>query len=166
MANNGQSDAVEMLTEQHREVENLFEQLESAGDADEKEELFQELANKLAIHAKIEEQHFYPAVREKKTEEMVLEAFVEHTSIKRLLADLLETSSDDASFDAKIKVLKEQVEHHVEEEESELFDAAKQVLSEDELMAVGQEMMSLQSELESAGAPSDSIPQELGDVTR
>jgi hemerythrin-like domain-containing protein len=152
--------AVELLTDQHREVERLFEEFEGASDADEKEAIFDEIADRLAIHARIEEQFFYPAVRAKKTEDMVMEAFVEHTSIKRLLADLLETDPEDASFDAQVKVLKEQVEHHVEEEEGELFPAAMKVLDEEEMGAVAQEMMALQAELEE-GEPRNLIADEL-----
>ena len=128
-----QMTAVELLTEQHREVDKLFQEFEEAKDADDKQSIFDEIADKLAVHAKIEETHFYPAVRAKKTEDMVLEAFVEHTSIKRLLGDLLEADPEEASFDAQVKVLKEQVEHHVEEEEGQLFPAAKKVLDQDEL---------------------------------
>jgi hemerythrin superfamily protein len=151
--------AVELLKEQHREVEKLFEEFEEAKQAEDKQAVFEEIADKLAVHAKIEETHFYPAVRAKKTEDMVLEAFVEHTSIKRVLADLLEADPEDASFDAQVKVLKEQVEHHVEEEENELFPAAQKVLDEDEMVAVAQEMTALQTELEQ-GDPRSSIPEE------
>ena len=89
-------DAVELLKSQHREVEKLFKEIEKAEEPEDKEALFEDLADKLAIHARIEEQFFYPAVHEKKTEDMVLEAFVEHTSIKRLLADLLEADAERA----------------------------------------------------------------------
>jgi hemerythrin superfamily protein len=159
MAKN-EMDAVELLSSQHREVEKLFKEIENAEDPDDKEALFEDLADKLAIHAKIEEQFFYPAVREKKTEDMILEAFVEHTSVKRLLADLLEADPADATFDAQIKVLKEQIEHHVEEEEGQLFPAAKKVLSKEELGAIAQEMMAVQTELEDA-EPRNDIPEEL-----
>jgi hemerythrin superfamily protein len=156
-----QMDAVELLKSQHREVEKLFKQIENAEEPEDKEALFEDLADKLAVHAKIEEQFFYPAVQEKKTEDMVLEAFVEHTSIKRLLADLLEADGSDPSFDAQIKVLKEQIEHHVEEEEGQLFPASKKVLDKEEMNALAQEMMALQQELEEEGDPRNDIPEEL-----
>ena len=152
--------AIDLLMEQHREVEKLFSAFDKASGAEDKEELFETIADKLAIHARIEEQYFYPAVTAKKTEDMVLEAFVEHTSIKRLLADLLETDADDPKFEAQMKVLKEQVEHHVEEEEDQLFPAAKKVLTREELVAVAQEMMALQTELEET-EPRYGIPEEL-----
>ena len=157
---NKEMTAVELLSSQHREVEKLFKEIESAENPEDKEALFEDLADKLAIHAKIEEEFFYPAVQEKKTEDMVLEAFVEHTSIKRLLADLLEADASEATFDAQIKVLKEQIEHHVEEEEGELFPAAKKVLSQDEMAAIAQEMMAVQADLEDA-EPRNDIPDEL-----
>jgi hemerythrin-like domain-containing protein len=152
--------AIDLLMDQHREVEKLFSEFDKASGAEDKEELFETIADKLAIHARIEEQYFYPAVTAKKTEDMVLEAFVEHTSVKRLLADLLETDADDPKFEAQMKVLKEQVEHHVEEEEDQLFPAAKKVLTREELVAVGQEMMALQTELEET-EPRYGIPEEL-----
>ena len=152
--------AIDLLKDQHREVEQLFSAFDKASSPEDKEELFETIADKLAIHARIEEQYFYPAVTAKKTEDMVLEAFVEHTSIKRLLADLLETDADDPKFEAQMKVLKEQVEHHVEEEEEQLFPAAKKVLSKDELVALAQEMTALQTELEDS-EPRYGIPEEL-----
>ena len=152
--------AVDLLTEQHREVEKLFAAFEKAKDEEDKEALFEEIADKLAVHTKIEEQIFYPAVREKKTEDMILEAYVEHTSAKRLLADMLEADPSEDSFTAQMKVLQEQIEHHVEEEEKELFVQAKKVLSNDELVALGQEMTALQTELEN-NDPRNDIPEDL-----
>jgi hemerythrin superfamily protein len=152
--------AIDLLKDQHREVEQLFSAFDKASSPDDKEELFETIADKLAIHARIEEQYFYPAVTAKKTEDMVLEAFVEHTSIKRLLADLLEGDAEDPKFEAQMKVLKEQVEHHVEEEEEQLFPAAKKLLTRDELVALAQEMTALQTELEES-EPRYGIPEEL-----
>ena len=160
MATKKENSAIDFLMEQHREVERLFSEFEKAKDEEDKQELFETIADKLAIHARVEEQYFYPAVTAKKTEDMVLEAFVEHISVKRLLVDLLETDADDPKFEAQMKVLKEQVEHHVEEEEGQLFPAAKKVLSKDELAAVAQEMMALQAELEEE-EPRYQIPDEL-----
>ena len=160
MATQKEVNAIDLLIEQHREVDKLFSAFEKASSAEDKEELFETIADKLAIHARIEEQCFYPAVTAKKTEDMVLEAFVEHTSIKRLLADLLDTEADDPKFEAQMKVLKEQVEHHVEEEENQLFPAARKVLNKDELVALAQEMTALQTEMEET-EPRHGIPEEL-----
>ncbi len=152
--------ATDLLEAQHREVEELFEAISDSEDPAEKKELFETLADKLAIHTKLEEEIFYPAMRTKKTDDMVLEAFVEHTSIKRLLADLLATEPQDELFDANMKVLEEQVEHHVEEEEDDLFPAAKKLLPREEQLSLAQEMALLQEDLE-GNDPRNEIPSEL-----
>src|SRR5437868_428211 len=130
--------AIDLLESQHRDVEDLFSEIEEAKNADAKTELFEQLADSLATHAAIEEHHFYPAVRAKRTEDILLESLEEHLGIKRILADLMKTDASDETFDAKIKVLKEQVEHHVEEEEGELFPKVKKLLSAEELDALAQ----------------------------
>jgi hypothetical protein len=155
--------AIELLESQHREVEELFESLEDA-DGEEKDELFAELADALAVHATIEEKHLYPASVGARTEEMLREAVEEHLAIKRIVADLLEMSSDDENFDAKIKVLKEQVEHHVEEEESDLFPAIDKMLGKEKLESIGAAMAALAEELEAAGDPRDAVPEETAEA--
>jgi hemerythrin-like domain-containing protein len=150
-------DAINLLKEQHQEVKELFEQLEQTKDDDEKQALFQELADNLAAHATIEEKIFYPAAYAKKTKELLTEAVEEHLAMKRLIADLLGMLPDHENFDAKIKVLKEQVEHHVEEEEGKLFKAVRQELSAEELKKLGVEMNELFDE-EMAGGPSEAVP--------
>src|ERR1044071_6552561 len=113
--------AIKMLKQQHREVEKLFKQFEAATSAGPQREVFEEIADALAVHATIEERHFYPAVKEKQTEEILLESVEEHLEIKRVIADLLQMDAGDEAFEAKVKVLQEDIEHHVEEEETELF---------------------------------------------
>jgi hypothetical protein len=149
--------AIELLKRQHAEVRDLFTQIEEESDEDEKLELLQELADSLAAHATIEEKIFYPAAYAGDTEDMLLEAVEEHLSMKRLIADLLEMSPDDDNFDAKIEVLKEQVEHHVEEEEGELFPAVRRELKAPELKKLGEEM-ELMFQEQMAGTPSAAIP--------
>jgi hemerythrin superfamily protein len=153
--------AIELLEQQHREVEKLFAKIEKA-KSDEKEELFDEIADSLAVHAAIEEQHFYPATKDARTEELLQEAVEEHLAVKRIIADLLEMTPDDAQFDAKIKVLKEQVEHHVEEEEEELFPKVKKLRSKDELEDLGILMEQTARELQEEGAPRMQVPAETG----
>jgi hemerythrin superfamily protein len=152
--------AIELLLSQHREVDELFSKIESTKSADRKSELFDDIADKLAIHAAIEEHHFYPAVRAARTEDILLESLEEHLAIKRVLADLLDVSVDDETFDAKIKVLKEQVEHHVEEEESDLFPKVKKLFDKDELEAIGQAMSAEQAELEEQGSARENVRSE------
>lgn len=156
--------AIELLESQHREVEEMFSQIEKAKDPKRKTALFEELADKLAVHAAIEEHHFYPAIKAKQTEDILLEAVEEHLAVKRILADLLELEASDDTFDAKIKVLKEQVEHHVEEEEDEMFPKVKKLLDAEELDALEQEMIAEQEELEEAGNPRLAIPAETGEA--
>jgi hemerythrin-like domain-containing protein len=154
-------DAIQMLMGQHREVDELFEHIEASKDAEERWETFEELADRLAIHATIEERHFYPAVREQQTEEILLESLEEHLSIKRILADMLPLDgAQDAIFDAKLAVLKEQVQEHVQEEERELFPKVKKLLDQEMLDAIAEDMIATQEELLDEGEPRAAIPDE------
>src|SRR5262245_1440598 len=99
-------DAIELLEQQHRDVESLFERLGSGGR--DKQALFNQLADLLAIHAAIEERHFYPAVRARRTEDILLESLSEHLAIKRALADLLMLPAKNERFDAKLAALKQE----------------------------------------------------------
>jgi len=156
--------AIDLLESQHREVEKLFKAIEKTSKGEEKIRLFEEIADKLAIHAAIEEHHFYPAVKEKRTEDILLESVEEHLTIKRTLADLLKLDVGDEQFDPKIKVLKEEVQHHVGEEENDLFPKVKKILSAEELDALEQEMVAEQDELEEEGNPREAIPDETGEA--
>jgi len=154
--------AIDLLESQHREVEKLFADFEKAKGEDRKMKLFQEIADKLAIHAAIEEHHFYPAVKAKRTEDILLESLEEHLAMKRTIADLLKLDAADETFDAKVTVLKEQVEHHVGEEEGDLFPKVEKILSAEDLDLLEQEMEAEQAELEEGGAPRASIPAQTG----
>ncbi len=153
-------DAVELLKGQHREMEELFDRLEKASGGEGKRKLFTEIADKLAIHATIEERDFYPAVKAKRTEDILLESLEEHLGIKRVLADLLAIDVGDDTFDAKAKVLKEQVEHHVEEEEDDLFPKVKKLMDKETLIAIAQQMTATQEELIAKGSPRKAVPSE------
>ena len=151
----GGIDAVELLTKQHREVEDLFEQFEKAGDnaKDKKKKLAEQICNALTMHTMIEEEIFYPATRaaggeEEETEDMVDEAIVEHASAKDLIAQIQEMDPDDDLFDAKVKVLSEMIDHHVEEEEKEMFPKTRKLKLD--MAILGQEMKSRQEEIEAA----------------
>jgi hemerythrin superfamily protein len=126
-------DAVAFLAAQHRAVATLFDQIQQAPAADLKARLFRQVADGLAIHATLEETHFYPAVKERRTKELLLESLEEHLGIKRILADMLDVSVTDPVFAAKLKTLKELVAHHVREEEGTLFPAVRTLFSSDEL---------------------------------
>jgi hemerythrin superfamily protein len=152
--------AVKMLKQQHREVEKLFKQFESAKSAGPKRKTFIEIADALAIHATIEEKHFYPAVKKKQTEDILLESVEEHLEIKRIIADLLQMDAGDDTFEAKVKVLQEDVEHHVEEEEKELFPKVEKLFDDDALEAIGAAMDETAEELKRQGNPREAIPGE------
>jgi hemerythrin-like domain-containing protein len=152
--------AIDLLEQQHREVEEMFEEFEGASDGAKKtkERLCREISDALAMHAEIEEKLFYPESKQENTEEILRESVEEHLSMKRILADLLESGPSDEQFDAKMSVLKEQVEHHVEEEEKELFPKVRKDLSKDELEDLGERMQTMAEEIEAKGDASKEIP--------
>jgi hemerythrin superfamily protein len=114
-------DAIALLKDDHRTVEELFEQFEKASGEGRKQKLAQQICLELSVHATIEEEIFYPACEGKIEEDLLKEAYVEHDGAKVLIAQILEgDGQSDEYFDAKVKVLQEQIEHHVEEEEKRL----------------------------------------------
>jgi|SRR6187551_318334 hemerythrin superfamily protein len=152
--------AIKLLKQQHREVEALFKQLEKAKSARPRQKAFEQIADKLAVHATIEERHFYPSVKRRQTEDSLLEAVEEHLGVKRVIADMLELDGSDETFEAKAKVLKDLVEHHVEEEEKELFPKVQKLLDADELEAIGEQMASTMEDLLESGNPREAVPSE------
>jgi hemerythrin superfamily protein len=156
--------AIDLLEAQHREVEELFEKFEESTAPKTRERIVAEICDKLTVHATIEEQHFYPAVKAKQTEDLLMEALEEHLAAKRVIADLLDLTASDDTFEAKVKVLQEQIEHHVEEEEDELFPAVEKLLSKDELVALAAEMSATQSELEEAANPREAVRDEVDEA--
>lgn len=153
--------ALDLLTSQHRDVEETFSLIESTADAEGKLRAFEKLADSLAIHAAIEEHQFYPAVKEQKTEDVLLESVEEHLGMKRVIAELMQLEPDDESFDAKLKVLKELVTNHVEEEETELFPKVQQLMDADDLEDLGEEMEAEAGQLYADGSPRLMIPGEI-----
>jgi hemerythrin superfamily protein len=156
--------AIELLKSQHREVEELFEKFEKASKATAKRQVAEQICDKLTVHATIEERHFYPAVKAKQTEDLLLEALEEHLAAKRVMADLLDLKPSDETFEPKVKVLQEQIEHHVEEEEEELFPKVEKLLSAEELEGLAQEMTATQTELESARKPREAVRAETDEA--
>jgi hemerythrin superfamily protein len=134
-------DAITLLEADHHEVEALFAKYETLGDRAivTKQELVAQIDRELAIHTYIEEQILYPHVREagRRIKDEVLEGLEEHHLIKTTLAELAELTADHERFDAKVQVLKEQVEHHVEEEESDMFPRIRKALDEQDLKDLG-----------------------------
>jgi precorrin-2 methylase len=145
-------DAIELLTQQHREVKEMFDRFENMTDRAKvsKKKLADEICNALIMHTTIEEEIYYPATREasEETEDMVDEAVVEHASAKDLIAQIMEMDPGDDLYDAKVKVLGEMVEHHVQEEEEEMFPKTRELKLD--LKALGQEMKARQMEIEAS----------------
>ena len=153
-------DAIALLKKQHREVTALFKRFEKARSAKQRQQAFEAIADALAIHATIEERHFYPAVKRKNTEGVLLESVEEHLQIKRVIADLLKLDTGDAAFLAKAKVLQDDVEHHVEEEEEELFPKVQKLFAKEDLESLAEDMRQTETELRGEGNPRASVPGE------
>ena len=120
MAETKQKDAVALLKEDHRTVEDLFSQFEKASGEGRKQKLANQICLELSVHAKIEEEIFYPACEGKVEDDLLKEAHVEHDGAKVLIAEILAGEPSDEFYDSKVKVLQEQIDHHVEEEEKRL----------------------------------------------
>jgi len=132
--------AFKLLKADHEKVAGIFEKLEPTTERGVKtrEDLFTQLKTELDTHARIEETILYPALEDAdKTHDLVLEAYEEHHVIKQLLAELDALAKDEEQWAAKLKVLQENVEHHVEEEEGELFPKAAKIFSAEEAEALG-----------------------------
>ena len=133
-------DAIALLKADHEKVSALFTQLEETTERAEKtrEELFTKLKQELDLHAHVEEKIFYPALKEaEKTRDITMEALQEHHVVKVLLRELVAMGVTSETWTAKLSVLKENVEHHVEEEEGEMFKKARTVLSAEQLKELG-----------------------------
>jgi hemerythrin superfamily protein len=156
MASTKSQDAIALLKEDHRTVEKLFKDFESAKGEGRKEKLARQICLELSVHTKIEEEIFYPACEGKIEEDLLKEAFVEHDSAKLLVAEIEAGSGQtDEFFDAKVQVLSEQIEHHVEEEEKELFPQVRK--ADIDLDALGEQLAARKKELvaeyKAAGVP-------------
>jgi iron-sulfur cluster repair protein YtfE (RIC family) len=134
--------ALELLKADHRVVENLFKQAESA-DESKRPEIFAEIKKELDVHSHIEETIFYPKLKdegEKELVDIVLEGIEEHRQVKMFLKELDELSGDSEKFEPKLKVLQEDVEHHVKEEEDEMFPLVESGFDSEVLDQLGAEM--------------------------
>lgn len=146
-------DAFELLKKDHETVSGIFEKLEPTTERGVKtrEELFTQLKQELDVHARIEEEILYPVLKQsKETEDITLEAYEEHHVVKQLLAELEELPKDDETWGAKLKVLQENVEHHVEEEEGEMFKDARKILSQEQIDELGAQLEAAKQEQKKA----------------
>jgi hypothetical protein len=145
--------AFELLKADHEKVSAIFEKLEPTTERAVKtrEELFEKLQQELDIHARIEEEIFYPVLKkEAETREITMEGFEEHKIVKQLLSEMASLSVESEEWTAKLKVLKENVEHHVEEEEGEMFKSAREVLSAEQVEELGTRMQAEKQQLAAA----------------
>jgi len=148
MAEAKTQDAVALLKADHRAVEELFEKFEKASGDGRKKSLAEEICLELSVHAQIEEEIFYPACESKVDEDLLKESYVEHDGAKVLIAEIINGGPGDEFYDAKVKVLSEEVEHHVEEEEKRmegLFAQARK--AELDMEALGQQLAARKAEL-------------------
>jgi hemerythrin superfamily protein len=154
-ANNAAPDAIKLLKADHKLVAELFDEYEDGKDTmsgPQKKKLATQICEELTVHAQVEEELFYPAIAEKtkddEMEGMLAEALVEHTSLKRLIADIDDAKPGSAQYDALVEVLGEYTEHHVKEEETEMFPKVRD--SKIHLQTLGEQMalrkMTLQDE--------------------
>ena len=151
-------DATHLLAADHRTVEKLFADFDKAGSSSAKGKLADQICTELKIHATIEEEIFYPALRGKIEDDMLDEAVVEHDGAKMLINDIEAAEPSEEFYDAKVKVLQEQIEHHVKEEEKQHDNMFQQARAADvDLESLGEQMLARKEELKaeaaSAGLP-------------
>jgi len=157
-----QQDAVALLKQDHREVEDLFAQYEKASGEGRKQKLATQICTELSIHAEIEEEIFYPACEGKVDEDLLKESYVEHDGAKVLIAEIIAGEPDDEFYDAKVKVLQEQIEHHVQEEERRLEGLFSQARKAGlDMDALGEELAArkaqLKAEIQANGLPAPKL---------
>ena len=144
-------DPLKLLKEDHEKVKKLLDELGSTTERGVKtrQELFEKVRNEMKVHESIEEEILYPALKQHaEAKEIVLEGYEEHDVVDRLMGELAALPVDDESWGPKLKVMKENVEHHIEEEEDEMFSKAREVFEPDVLSELGERMASRKKELE------------------
>lgn len=141
-------DAIKLLKDDHREVEDLFAQFEKATSKDRKAKIVEKICTELTVHTLIEEEIFYPTFRGKIEDDLLDEGYVEHDGAKMLIAELMAGDPDDAFYDAKVSVLSEEIEHHVKEEERPSEGMFAQCRRTDvDLVALAEKMQARKDEL-------------------
>jgi hemerythrin superfamily protein len=155
-------DAIALLKADHRKVEELFEQFESASGSTKKQKIAMQICMELTVHTKIEEEIFYPACEGKVEEDLMKESYVEHDGAKVLIAEIEAGSPDDEYYDAKVKVLSEQIEHHVGEEEQRIEGMFSQARAAGlDMDALGDQLLARKTELlatyKAAGLPAPEL---------
>jgi hemerythrin superfamily protein len=134
------TDALAFLEEQHLAVHRLFATLDAPIGPVERADAFKRVADALAVHTAIEERHFYPAIRERRTEDLLIDSLHEHLEIKRAIVDLVQLSIADEMFEEKLATLKQFVTRHIEEDESQLFPMVRGLYTREALLSVAEAM--------------------------
>ena len=145
------ANAIKLLEEDHKKVKKLLEQGDDTTEnaVKTRTELFDKIKTEMKIHEAIEEEIFYPALKNhEKAKEIVLEGYEEHHVVDTILGELEQTSVEDERWGAKFAVMKENIEHHIEEEEGDMFKRARDIFSPDELETLGERMEARKKELE------------------
>jgi hemerythrin-like domain-containing protein len=133
--------ALELMKDDHQKLKKLLDETLDAKGRDERSHLIEHVRSELVVHERMEEQVFYPALRtHPKAKDIVLEGYEEHHVADVLLDELLDLPEDSDQWCAKVKVLKENIEHHIEEEEGPMFKVARKVLDREELESLGEQM--------------------------
>lgn len=159
MAEAKSQDAITLLKHDHREVEKLFKEFEQAKGEGRKQKLAHQICLELIVHSEIEEKIFYPACEGTVDEEEIKEGYVEHDAAKLLIAEITANEGgDDEYFDTKVKVLKEEVEHHIEEEEGPGGIFAQARKGDLDMAALGEQLASKKEEL-TARYEAEGLPQ-------
>jgi len=136
-------DALSLLKKDHTLVKDLLRKMDEEEDTDELQSMFEQLVDELGIHERIEEEIFYPALQKlPKAREDVLESFEEHHLVDEIVAEM-DVETDDEKWKAKFTVMKENVEHHIQDEEEKLFPKAEELLGEKKLGELGAQMADL-----------------------
>lgn len=148
MAEAREMDAIALLKQDHRTVEDLFAQFEKASGDGRKQKLAEQICLELSVHTRIEEEIFYPACDGKVEEDLLKESYVEHDAAKMLIAQIMAGGPDDEFYDSKVKVLQEEIEHHVEEEEKRVEGLFSQARKADlDMDALGEQLATRKAEL-------------------
>lgn len=151
MSTQSNKDAIDLLTKEHKEAKALFSQFERLTDRSKasKKKIADEVCEALLLHTELEEEIFYPAVRKAIADDDLMdEALVEHAAAKELITEIQQMDPDDELYDARVKVLSEQIEHHVQEEEGDMFTQVRKTNLD--LVKLGKEMESYKDNLQTA----------------
>ena len=144
------TDILTLIEADHRKVEDLFSEIQQAKGDKKQQDIFKQIYKELTLHAQAEELVFYPAMREyEQTSALIEEAEEEHNTVKILLEEMLSIEPSDEKFQTKMRYLLDNVAHHVEEEESEVFDAVRKCMDGSQIQDLGQEFQKVKDNVES-----------------